>query len=147
VRSGEPPALSVYTRNFRIDRSIDLFESDYSILRARRQCHGSFPGREHVDGGGARDHGGDRVRRAVAGVEHRAAGVGGRAGRHARLRRRHGAAVHALRRLLPVAGPRARPAPQPHLRRRRRQEPRYVPRAIPSFAFSPLRCLDGRAFE
>ena len=79
-----------------------------------------------MDGVGARDHGGDRVRRAVAGVEHGAAGVGGRAGHDGGVRRRDGAAVHDLRRLLPVAGPGARAAPQPHLRPRRRAQPRYV---------------------
>jgi hypothetical protein len=102
-----------------------------------------FGGREHVDGSGTRDHGGDRVRRAVAGVEHRAAGVGGRAGRHARLRGRDGAPVHALRRLLPVAGPRARPSPQPHLRQSRGPQPRYVSRLPPFFfvpCFRPLLC-------
>jgi hypothetical protein len=79
-----------------------------------------------VDGVGARDHGGDRVRRAVAGVEHGAAGVGGRPGHDARICRRDGAAVNALRRLLPLAGPRARAAPEPDIRRRRRPQPGYA---------------------
>lgn len=80
-----------------------------------------------MDGGGARDHGGDRVWGAVAGVERGAAGVAGGAGDDARVRGRDGAAVGAVRRLLPLAGPGGRPAPQPHLRQRRRAQPRYAP--------------------
>jgi len=78
-----------------------------------------------VDGGGARDHGGDRVRRAVAGVERGAAGVGGRAGGHGVLRRRHRGAVHPDRRLLHFPRPGARRRQEPLLRRRRAPLPRY----------------------
>ena len=77
-----------------------------------------------MDGHGAHHHGGDRLRRAVAGVERGAAGLGGRAGGHGVLRRRHRGAVLPDRRLLHFPRPGARRRQEPVVRRRRAALPR-----------------------
>lgn len=81
--------------------------------------------RNGMDGDGAHHNGGDRVRRAVAGLGHGAARVGGRAALPAALRHHHLLHLRPPRRLLPRRRPRHRQA-QLHLHRGRPVLPRYV---------------------
>ena len=72
----------------------------------------------------AHHHRRDRLRRARALVERGAAGLGGRAGGHGVLRRRHRGAVLPDRRLLHFPRPGARRRQEPVVRRRRAALPR-----------------------
>jgi hypothetical protein len=78
-----------------------------------------------MDGDGAHHHGGDRFRRAVAGVGDGAAGVGDGAGDPGALRGHHPLHLRPPRRLLPRRRPRHRQA-QLHLHRGRQVQPRCV---------------------
>ncbi|KAG8054520.1 hypothetical protein GUJ93_ZPchr0001g32925 [Zizania palustris] len=79
-----------------------------------------------MDGDGAHCNGGDRLRRAGAGVERGAAGMGGGAARPGWLRLRHLLHLHPSRQRLPRARPRHRSS-QPHLHGRRQIIPQYTP--------------------
>ena len=83
--------------------------------------------RDGMDGDGAHCDGGDRLRRAGAGVERGAAGLGRGAPRARRLRVRHLLHLHAARQRLPRAAPRHR-RQEPHLHGRRQIIPQYARR-------------------
>jgi hypothetical protein len=82
-----------------------------------------------MDGDGAHCDGGDRLRRAGAGVERGAAGLGGGAPRARRIRVRHLLHLHAARQRLPRASPRHR-RKEPNLHGRRQILPQYARRTL-----------------
>jgi hypothetical protein len=82
-----------------------------------------------MDGNGAHHHGGDRLRRAVAGVGDGAAGVGGRAVDPGALRGDHLLHLRPPRRLLPRWRPRDGQA-QLHLHRGRQEQPGRLVRLV-----------------
>jgi hypothetical protein len=88
-----------------------------------------------MDGDGAHCDGGDRLRRAGAGLERGAAGLGRGDPRARRLRLRHLLHLHAARQRLPRAAPRHR-RQEPHLHGRRQIVPQYAPPRTP--VISPL---------
>ncbi|XP_024317975.1 probable amino acid permease 7 isoform X1 [Brachypodium distachyon] len=131
-------SLSCWTNNYKEKRS----EASRSHARSRRrsadraaarealgvvlQFIGGAPGGENwhgMDGDGAHHHGGDRLRRAVAGVERGAAGLGRGPGGHGVLRRGDRRPVLPARRLLHFPRPGPRQRHQEQVLRGRREAP------------------------